>query len=288
MQVGVSRWAVLLAVTRDTSRLPSISRNLPPCGNNEKLTANDAKIHTTRTRLKRQRSGCGKTTVVTNLAAYYAHMGYYPALLDYDEQGTALSWLSQRTADYPPIHGVEAYKHNTAVTRSWQMRMPSEVNRIIIDSPPALSGARLSEYIRQANVLIIPVLPSPIDVHNALSFIKDIILLGKMRSAAASSLSLEKQTRLGVIGNRVGENSRVYSALLEFLQELNLPWVTSLQDSRFYNHAFVEGIGVHEINDDRTMLLRQQWRPLFDWLEGKSQSNKFDSKNSTIESLSAL
>lgn len=234
------------------------------------------------------KGGCGKTTIATNLAAYYAHMGFYPALLDYDLQGTALNWLSQRTADYPPIHGVEAYKHNTTVTRSWQMRMPSEVNRIIIDTPPAISGARLSEYIRQANTLLIPVLPSPIDVHNAISFIKDIILLGKMRSALGAKSASEKQTRLGVIANRVDENSHVYSSLLEFLQGLELPFVTALRDSRFYTHAFIEGIGIHEINDDRTMLLRQQWRPLFDWLEGKSQSEKLGRGSNTIESLSAL
>jgi len=233
------------------------------------------------------KGGCGKTTITTNLAACYAHMGYYPALLDYDIQGTALNWLSQRAPEYPPIHGVEAYKHNTTVTRSWQMRMPTEVNRIIIDTPAAISGARLSEYIRQADTLLIPVLPSPIDVHNAVSFIKDIILLGKMRSALDSK-STEPQTRLAVIGNRVAENTRVYGSLLEFLQELALPFITSLQDSRFYTHAFVEGIGIHEINDDRTMLLRQQWRPLFDWLEGKSQSSGRYKNNATIESLNNL
>ena len=114
-------------------------------------------------------------------------------------------------------------------------------------------------------------------------------MLGKMRSALTADASNKKPdvkyTRLGVIGNRVEENGRVYQSLLEFLQGLNLPFVTSLRDSRFYTHAFVEGIGVHELNDDRTVLLRQQWRPLFDWLEGRSQDR---SSQTTIESLSAV
>jgi chromosome partitioning protein len=217
------------------------------------------------------KGGCGKTTIATNLAACWASKGLYPALLDYDTQGTALTWLNQRPKKHPQIHGVEAFKHNIAMTRSYQMRMPSGVDRIVIDTPAAISGTKITEYIRQANTIIIPVLPSPIDVHSVTSFIKEIIMLGKMRSAMNGTASQHRGTRLAVVANRVTENTRVYKTLESFLSGVNIPMVAALQDSQYYIHSFMEGVGVHELEDQRTQFIQRQWQPLLDWIDHKSE-----------------
>jgi chromosome partitioning protein len=207
------------------------------------------------------KGGSGKTTIATNLAACYASRGRFPALLDYDPQGSALNWLQTRSSDQARIHGVEAHKKSMAVTRSWQMRMPKEVDRVIIDTPASIGGADLADYVRQANTIIVPVLPSPIDIHTATNFIKEIMVLGKLKGDNGSS------KRLGVVANRVKENTRVYKTLQSFLSSLNLPFVTALRDSQYYVHAYVEGIGIHELRDARIQSLTQQWQPLLDWLD---------------------
>ena len=56
------------------------------------------------------KGGCGKSTLVTNIAATYAHTGSAPAVMDYDPQGSTMAWLDRRPADLPPIHGIAAYK----------------------------------------------------------------------------------------------------------------------------------------------------------------------------------
>jgi len=217
------------------------------------------------------KGGCGKTTLATNLAACWASKGRYPALLDYDTQGTALTWLNQRPKKCPQIHGVEAFKHNIAMTRSYQMRMPSGVDRIVIDSPAAIGGAKITEFIRQANIILIPVLPSPIDIHSVTNFIKEIIMLGKMRSAMGVHASKQGTTRIAVVANRVTENTRVYKSLENFLGGVNIPMVASLQDSQYYIHGFMEGVGIHELEDPRTQFIRRQWQPLLDWIDLKKE-----------------
>ncbi|HYQ71561.1 MAG TPA: ParA family protein, partial [Gammaproteobacteria bacterium] len=54
------------------------------------------------------KGGCGKTTLSTNLAGFYAANGYPAALFDYDPQDSAARWLNQRSAERPSIHGVAA------------------------------------------------------------------------------------------------------------------------------------------------------------------------------------
>src|SRR5262249_61686185 len=67
------------------------------------------------------KGGCGKSTIATSLAAYFASEGYATALADYDPQASALSWLEQRPADYAPIAAVPAYESGlTKVPRKTQ------------------------------------------------------------------------------------------------------------------------------------------------------------------------
>jgi hypothetical protein len=91
------------------------------------------------------KGGSGKTTVAMNLAAFYASDGKYPAIMDLDAQASSTRWLAKRNAETPPIHGVSPFNIPAKVTRSFAMRMPNEVNRIIVDTPAALNKQQFVE-----------------------------------------------------------------------------------------------------------------------------------------------
>src|SRR4029078_5889739 len=55
------------------------------------------------------KGGCGKSTIATSLAAYFASEGYATALVDYDPQASALSWLEERPAEFAPITPVAGF-----------------------------------------------------------------------------------------------------------------------------------------------------------------------------------
>lgn len=205
------------------------------------------------------KGGCGKTTIATNLASYYASNGFVTALMDYDPQGSSTRWLKLRPRDKNEIYGINAHKRQSMqATRAWQMRAPAGTERLIIDAPAGIAGEALYSFVQQVDTVLIPVLPSPIDIHSATAFIKDLLLIGKVRNLGV---------RVGVIANRTRKNTLLYQSLERFLLSLNLPFVTSLRDTQHYVHAFERGIGVQEMWDKRVEQDKLTWDPVINWLE---------------------
>ena len=55
------------------------------------------------------KGGCGKSTLATNIAAYFANEGASVALADFDPQRSSLDWLERRPADRAEIVGVAGF-----------------------------------------------------------------------------------------------------------------------------------------------------------------------------------
>ena len=208
------------------------------------------------------KGGCGKSTIATNLAAYYASQGRVTALLDYDPQGSSMRWLSLRDLERPAIHGIAAFQKRRDVTRAFQMRLPMEAERVIIDAPAGITGLQLADYVRRVDTILIPVLPSPIDIHAAAHFIQDLLLVGKARAQGV---------RLAVVANRVRENTRIFKDLERFLSSLKLPLVATLRDSQNHIRAAEQGLGIHELEGNRLKPDHERWAPLTAWLETVAQ-----------------
>jgi len=206
------------------------------------------------------KGGCGKTTIATNLASYFVTQDLSTALLDFDPQGSSIRWLNLRPQSKPAIYGVHvaSRKNNTGVTRSFQMRVPPETERMILDAPAGVTGNELRDLIGYVDTIIVPVLPSSIDVHAVTRFIEELLLFGKVR---------QKGLSVAVVANRAKKNTLTYKALERFLKTLKLPFITTLRDTQNYVHAAERGIGIHEMWDKRTDSDKTQWRPLTRWLE---------------------
>ncbi len=205
------------------------------------------------------KGGCGKTTIATNIASHYARQGKVVRLFDHDSQGSSLAWLARRSEDAAPIAGVDASKNSDhRLTRSWQLRVPPETEVAIIDSPAGTDITELAMLLRQHDSILIPVLPSPIDIHATAHFIKALLTTGRAR---------HKMVRLAVVANRVRKNTLMYHSLERFLFGLNIPFISSLRDTQLYAKAVELGLGVQEVPTARNKIDREQWAPIFRWLE---------------------
>ncbi|MEC7885651.1 MAG: AAA family ATPase [Pseudomonadota bacterium] len=197
------------------------------------------------------KGGSGKTTISTNLASYYASKGKSVALVDLDRQKSALSWLSNRSPAKPPITGVIGPR-TSSIKRGTDIK--------IIDAPAAIHGSELTKTLSMAESIIIPVLPSPIDMRAASDFIKLI---------KSHPRVLNKRAKIALVANRGRDYTNIYWELDDFLSKQKIPFLTMIRDSQNYIKAAERGLGIFEMGPAMTEIDRDLWAPIIRWLNSK-------------------
>jgi chromosome partitioning protein len=209
------------------------------------------------------KGGSGKTTVATNLASYFASQGDRPLLSDNDPQGSSTRWLKKRKPEQAFIHGIAAFERNVRMTRAWQMRTPPDAAHVVVDTPAAVLAQDMPEMTRGADAIIIPVLPSDIDIHAFSKCVADLLLIAKVR---------RDENRIGVVANRVKRNTIIYQSLMRFLDTLRIPVIATLRDSQNYVRAAEQGVGLHEMKRSMVEQDLADWAPLLGWLRAKEDA----------------
>ena len=199
------------------------------------------------------KGGSGKTTMATNLASYFVTQNKKVTMMDYDPQGSSLAWLESRSQAKPPIRGIAAYKKNPE-------RPKRNSDIVIMDAPAAVHGAELTRLVRKAETILIPVLPSPIDMRAAKDFISEI------KSCAPVS---QKKAKLALVANRSREITNIFWELEDFLLRQRIPYLTMLRDSQNYVRAAERGLGIFEMGPAATAVDREQWQPIIKWVKSK-------------------
>jgi chromosome partitioning protein len=225
------------------------------------------------------KGGSGKTTIAVNLAGYFASQQQRPLLMDYDPQGSSGRWVSKRDPARPKVHLISAHERNPKVTRTFQLRPPPDTTHIILDTPAAVYGQTMVELTRQADKILVPVLPSDIDIHAASRCIRDLLLVAKIR---------RQDNRLGVIANRVKVHTLVYQSLLRFLESLGIPFVATLRDSQNYIRAAETGLGIHEMKEHQVAEDTQAWEPLTAWLQSTGAAQRTASGDTKPEPVAKI
>ena len=195
------------------------------------------------------KGGSGKTTLATNLAGYLSSRGLHVALSDMDRQASSLGWLERRPVDLPIIHGLNGRSGHLS-------SMSAHMN--VIDSPAGLRGEKLSDAVKAADWVIVPMQSSSFDINATQDFLE--------------VLKEEKSVRKGkafvaMVGMRVDRRTKSAARLEQYLAETDFPVKAYLSDAQIYQHCAEIGATIFDMQPSKANKHIAQWVDLLSWLE---------------------
>ncbi len=196
------------------------------------------------------KGGCGKSTLSTNLAGYYANQSEPVGLVDLDPLHSSLHWLRKRTFDLKPIKLIQDTENQLTIT--------DEVKHLIVDTPASINHDLMMNLIDNCDCIIIPILASPIDIQSASFFIYELLLKFQIKSS---------EKNICLVANRVKLRSKAYQELSKSITTLKLPLITTVRESSNYLKCASKGASVFDYSTKSITQTTADWMPLIKWLK---------------------
>lgn len=198
------------------------------------------------------KGGAGKSTVATNLAAYFAVDGKATAILDADRQKSSTHWCEKRAALDTAVLPIDGSR------RGWEQSLPDGIQRLVVDAPAGAMGEDLTAFLDRADAVIVPVLPSAIDLEATVPFLNTLVAHPRVRKG---------KLPVGIVGNRLKPWTSTSQQAVAQLKAWPYPLVAELRDTQAYVLLMALGKSLFDYRSELIRSHQDDWAPLLRWLK---------------------
>lgn len=198
------------------------------------------------------KGGAGKSTVSTNLAAYFAVDGKATALLDADRQKSSTHWCEKRA------HMETAVLPLDGTRRGWDKSLPEGIQRLVVDAPAGAMGEDLVAFLDIADAVIVPVLPSAIDLEATVPFLNTLVAHPRVKKG---------KLPVGILANRLKPWTSASQQAVAQLKAWPYPVVGELRDTQAYVLMAALGKSLFDYHSEQIRSHQEDWAPLLRWLK---------------------
>lgn len=187
--------------------------------------------------IAQHKGGAGKTTLSVQLSVALQAAGARVALIDVDPQGSSTEWYKTRAKKLE-----QKNKIYSASMQGWKLmrEIPSlakEYDYILIDSPPH-ADSESSIAIRMADLVLVPIQPSPLDI---------------WACGPTLQLVLQEKKSLMLVLNRVPPRAKLNEVIMDRLAKMNILVARQTLGNRVaYASSIIQGLGVIESEPSST------------------------------------
>jgi chromosome partitioning protein len=198
------------------------------------------------------KGGVGKTTIATHLAAQAAIDGQRTVLIDADPQGSSTRWAARRADLETAVLPLDGTRKN------WAKHLPDDTQRLVVDAPAGATVDSLESFLETADALVVPVLPSTLDIDATVPFLNALAKHPRVRRG---------QLRVGLVGNRLKPWTNASQQAVELLKQWPYPVVAELRDSQAYVMLVGLGRSLFDYQSQQVREHQEDWAGLLRWLK---------------------
>ncbi len=198
------------------------------------------------------KGGAGKTTLATQRAGHFAVAGKATVLVDADPQASATRWCEKRAGMEAAVLPVDGH------ARAFRRHLPEDAGRLVIDAPAGAMAAGLEPFLEMADAVLVPVLPSAIDLEATVPFLNSLAQVPRVKKG---------RLPVGLVANRIKAWTSVSQQALEQLRLWPYPLVAQLRDSQAYVLLAALGRCVDDYRSEQMRGHQDDFAPIYRWLK---------------------